>query len=228
VSGSVIQELFNSDPFLLERRAMVDDQLRRRNIRDERLLAVMEEVPRHEFIPEKDRALSYEDKPVPIGEGQTISQPYIVAAMIDALRVAPENTVLEIGTGTGYQAAVLSRLAAHVYTVERHAALAATAEHVFQQLGYANITVVVGDGSLGLPDRAPFDRIIVAAAAPAVPDPLLQQLGEGGRIIIPVGNPESQVLELVRKVQGEFITSRLEGVRFVPLIGQGGFSTRNF
>jgi len=146
----------------------------------------------------------------------------------DALRVAPENTVLEIGTGTGYQAAVLSRLAAHVYTVERHAALAATAEHVFQQLGYANIMVVVGDGSLGLPDRAPFDRIIVAAAAPAVPDPLLQQLGEGGRIIIPVGNPESQVLELVRKVQGEFITSRLEGVRFVPLIGQGGFSTRNF
>lgn len=224
----MIQELFNSDPFLLERRAMVDDQLRRRNIRDERLLAVMEEVPRHEFIPEKDRALSYEDKPVPIGEGQTISQPYIVAAMIDALRVAPENTVLEIGTGTGYQAAVLSRLAAHVYTVERYAALAATAEHVFQQLGYANITVVVGDGSLGLPDRAPFDRIIVAAAAPAVPDPLLQQLGEGGRIITPVGNPESQVLELVRKVQGEFITSRLEGVRFVPLIGQGGFSTRNF
>src|SRR4029079_3335525 len=172
------------------------------------------EVPRHEFIPEAYRKDAYQDRPVPIGEEQTISQPYIVAAMISALQVTTEHKVLEVGTGTGYQAAVLSRLAGHVFTVERHATLADQAQQIFQKLGYSNITVVVGDGSRGLSDYAPYDRIVVAAAAPTIPEPMLLQLNEGGRMIIPVGSPEIQVLQLMRKSQGEIFTSDLEGCRF--------------
>ncbi len=202
---------------------MVDDQLRGRGIYDERVLAAMTEVPRHEFIPESNWKHAYDDYPVPIGEGQTISQPYIVAAMVAALHVQPEHTALEIGTGTGYQAAVLSRLAKQVFTVERIPALAAKSQQIFTRLDYPNITVVQGDGTRGLPEHAPFDAIIVAAAAPSIPQPLLDQLAEGGRMIIPVGSIELQILQLVRKSEGEIFTSSLEGCRFVPLIGQAGF-----
>ena len=224
----MIQQLFKSDPFERDRWAMVENQLRRRGIHDEKLLQVMAEVPRHEFIPEAYRKDAYEDRPVPIGEEQTISQPYIVAAMISALQITTESKVLEVGTGTGYQAAILSRLAAQVFTVERHSTLAAEAQRVFQRLGYSNITVILGDGGRGLPEYAPYDRVIVAAAAPTIPEPLLLQLDEGGRMIIPVGSPDIQVLRLVRKSQGEFFTSDLEGCRFVPLLGEGGFPPRNF
>ncbi len=202
---------------------MVEQQLHRRGIHDERVLRAMEEVPRHEFIPEERRQRAYQDEPVPIGEEQTISQPYIVAVMTQLLAVQPENSVLEVGTGTGYQAAVLSRLASQVYTIERHASLAERAREIFQGLGYENIDVVVGDGTRGLPEHAPFDRILVAAAAPSVPCPLIDQLAEGGRMVIPVGTPDLQVLQLARKSQGEIFTSNLEGCRFVPLIGEGGF-----
>jgi protein-L-isoaspartate(D-aspartate) O-methyltransferase len=224
----VIQQLFNSDTFLQERLSMVENQLRRRGIQDEGVLRAMGEVPRHEFIPEGNWKQAYEDRPVPIGEEQTISQPYIVAAMIAALQVGPEDTVLEIGTGTGYQAAVLSHLAKQVSTVERHAVLAEQAKLLFQKLGYANIQVSIDDGSRGLPKYSPYDRIIVAAAAPSIPAPLLEQLRDGGRMIIPVGASDVQVLQLVRKSHGENFTSSLEGCRFVPLIGEGGFPPRNF
>ena len=222
-----VQQLFEPDPYVSQRLAMVEDQLRRRGIHDQRVLRVMEEVPRHEFIPELDRRWAYRDQPVPIGEDQTISQPYIVAVMTQFLSVEPENRALEVGTGTGYQAAVLSRLAAQVYTIERHATLAERAEETFRRIGYQNIHVVVGDGTRGLPDHAPYDRILVAAAAPGVPPPLLEQLSERGRMIIPVVSSDTQVLQLLRKSQGEVFTSNLEGCRFVPLIGEGGFPARN-
>ncbi len=148
--------------------------------------------------------------------------------MVSALQVTADSTVLEVGTGTGYQAAVLSRLAARVFTVERHATLAAQAQQTFQKLGYSNIDVIVGDGSRGLPEHAPYDHVIVSAAAPTIPEPLLLQLAEGGRMIIPVGSPEIQVLRLARKSQGEIFTSDLEGCRFVPLVGEAGFPPRNF
>lgn len=224
----MIQQLFNSDTFLAERLSMVEDQLRRRGIRDENVLGAMAEVPRHQFIPESFWKQAYQDRPVPIGEEQTISQPYIVAAMIAALQVGPEDSVLEIGTGTGYQAAVLSRLAKQVFTVERHAVLAEQAKRLFQKFAYANIQVAIGDGSRGLPEHAPYDRIIVAAAAPSIPQQLLEQLREGGRMIIPVGASDVQVLQLIRKSGGEIFTSNLEGCRFVPLVGEGGFPPRNF
>lgn len=218
-----VQQLFERDPYISQRQAMVEHQLRRRGIHDERVLRAMEEVPRHEFIPEGGRFHAYEDQPVPIGEEQTISQPYIVAVMTQMLAVEPENVVLEVGTGTGYQAAVLSRLARQVYTIERHASLADSAREIVRRLGYENLEVVVGDGTRGLPEHAPYDRILVAAAAPSVPRPLIEQMQEGGRMIIPVGRSDIQVLQLVRKRQGEIFTSRLEGCRFVPLIGEGGF-----
>ena len=199
---------------------MVEQQLRRRGIHDERVLRTMEEVPRHEFIPEERRHRAYHDEPVPIGEEQTISQPYIVAIMTQLLAVEPESRVLEVGTGTGYQAAVLSRLARQVYTMERHASLAERAQEIFRRLGYENIEVVVGDGTRGLVEHAPYDRMLVAAAAPSIPPALLQQLAEGGRMVMPVGSPEMQVLQLVRKSGGEMFTSNLEGCRFVPLVGE--------
>src|SRR3954447_23860539 len=175
----------------IARHRMADEQLRARGIRDPRLLAAMSEVPRHEFIDERHWSEAYSDHPLPIGSGQTISQPYIVAAMIEALQVAPHHRVLEIGTGTGYEAAILSRLAQAVYTVERYPDLAEQARYIFQRLGYRNIEVFKGDGSEGLPQHAPYDRIIVAAAAPAVPKALWEQLAENGRLVLPVGNYES-------------------------------------
>ncbi|MGA2989540.1 MAG: protein-L-isoaspartate(D-aspartate) O-methyltransferase [Candidatus Korobacteraceae bacterium] len=206
------------DPFLGRRMRMVKKQLADRGIRDERVLRAMASVPRHEFLPQHAWDDAYEDHPMPIGEGQTISQPYIVAFMIEALALEASDTVLEIGAGTGYQAAVLSRIAAQVYTVERIAPLAEQARQNFARLGYHNIEVVIGNGSEGLPQFAPYKRIIVAAAASTVPGALQRQLDENGILVIPIGN-DIQELQRVHKSGGEITVSNLGGCRFVPLIG---------
>ena len=211
-----------SDPFASDRQRMVEYQLRGRGIRDGRVLDAMARVPRHEFVPERFQAQAYEDHPIPIGYGQTISQPYIVALMLEALALEPTDKVLEIGTGSGYQTALLAELAASVYSIERHAGLAQNAERVLAKLGYTNIVVLVGDGSEGLPQHAPFDAIIVSAAAHELPPTLVDQLRDGGRMVIPVGPAHAQELQLVQKQQGQVLVSYLEGCRFVPLItGQG-------
>jgi protein-L-isoaspartate(D-aspartate) O-methyltransferase len=206
------------DRFSGERRHMVETQLRARGIRDPRLLQAMAAVPRHEFVDARYRDQAYEDHPLPIDAGQTISQPYIVALMLELLQLDPSSKVLEIGTGSGYQAAVLSQLAGHVYTVERHPELARQAAETLSRLGLTNVVVLTGDGSLGLAEQAPFDAIVVAAAAAQIPPALFEQLREGGRMIIPVGPPEAQELQLVRKQDGMALISMREGCRFVPLI----------
>jgi protein-L-isoaspartate(D-aspartate) O-methyltransferase len=211
------------DEFEAVRRAMVETQLRRRGIIDEKVLAAMNTVPRHEFVPADFLNRSYDDTPLPIGEGQTISQPYIVAAMIAALNLTGSERVLEIGTGCGYQAAILSILAKQVYTVECRSALATAAAQRLSRLGYGNVHVHCGDGTLGMPDFAPFDAILVAAAAPSVPPPLLAQLGEGGRLILPIGDAENQELQIMERRDGAFRTRTLEGCRFVPLVGCHGW-----
>lgn len=203
---------------------MVATQLRARGIRDERVLAAMAKVPRHRFVPEHFQAQAYEDHPIPIGFGQTISQPFIVALMLEALAVQPGDSVLEVGTGSGYQTALLAELAKRVCSIERHAGLAQPAESVLHTLGYRNVVVVVGDGSQGVAAYAPFDGIIVSAAAPRIPPSLFEQLAEGGRMIIPIGPAHAQELQLVRKQQGKMIVSSLEGCRFVPLIGGEGYN----
>ena len=202
---------------------MVAAQLRARGISDERVLAAMGRVPRHLFVAEEYRDQSYEDHPVPIGEGQTLSQPYIVAIMLQALSLSGAENVLEIGTGSGYQTALLSELAAPVYSIERHASLAASAEQVLAGIGHGNIHIVVGDGSQGLAEHAPFAAIVVSAAAPSIPRPLFEQLAENGRMVIPVGPVHAQELQLVRKRNGEAVIETLEGCRFVPLIGGQGY-----
>jgi len=202
---------------------MVEGQLRARGIRDQRVLEAMAGVPRHEFVPREHRDEAYEDHPLPIGEGQTISQPFVVAAMLEALALRPEDVALEVGTGSGYQTAVLAELVATVYSIERIASLAERARTRLARLGYNNATVVQGDGSLGLPEAAPFDAIVVAAAAPQVPASLIGQLRDGGRLVIPVGSGFVQELQLVRKIAGNSTTMYLDGVRFVPLIGREGF-----
>jgi len=207
-----------AEAYIPERERMVATQLRARGIRDERVLAAMARVPRHEFVPSEFRLQAYEDHPLPIGQDQTISQPYMVALMLEYLAVEPENTVLEIGTGSGYQSALLAELAKRVYTVERHPALANFAAADLMRLGYSNVTVLVRDGSHGLPEHAPYERIIVSAAAPRVPPALLAQLSEGGRLILPVGSEHAQELQLIRKKNGVPLATSLEGCRFVPLI----------
>jgi protein-L-isoaspartate(D-aspartate) O-methyltransferase len=197
---------------------MVRAQLAERGIRDVRVLEAMSKVPRHEFVPEPLRQDAYEDYPLPIGEGQTISQPYIVAAMLQHLALQATERVLEIGTGSGYVTALLSLLCAEVYSVERHAQLAASAESTLQRLGYRNVKIRVGDGSQGWPEYAPFDAILVSAATPEIPPALFAQLREGGRMIVPVGPPSSQELQLILKVDGEPEVTVLEGCRFVPLV----------
>jgi protein-L-isoaspartate(D-aspartate) O-methyltransferase len=211
------------DSYITPRRNMVESQLRARGIRDERVLAAMLHVPRHEFVSEDYRDQVYEDHPIPIGEGQTLSQPYIVAIMLQALALDPPDAVLEIGTGSGYQTALLSELARRVYSVERHASLARAAQTTLARLSYTNLEVLLGDGSHGLPEHAPFDAIVVSAAAPHIPPPLFEQLREGGRMVIPVGPPHAQELQLVRKQAGQPMLTNLEGCRFVPLIGSEGY-----
>ena len=202
---------------------MVDTQLRQRGIRDERVLTAMARVPRHEFVADPYRAQAYDDNPLPIGEGQTISQPYIVALMLEMLHLSEEDIVLEIGTGSGYQTALLAQLSRHVYSIERHATLAAQAQAVLARLGYRNVTIEVGDGSKGFPAHAPFDGIIVSAAAPELPQALFEQLKEGGRLVIPVGPAEAQFLPLVTKEEGKPVLSEQIPCRFVPLIGEQGY-----
>jgi protein-L-isoaspartate(D-aspartate) O-methyltransferase len=209
--------------YAAQRLEMIEKQMRRRGITDPAVLAAMLAVPRHEFVPEEIRSSAYEDAPLPIGGGQTISQPYIVAAMTAALRLRLRDRVLEIGTGCGYQAAVLSLLAKEVFTIERRPELASGASAKLARLGYSNAHVHCGDGTLGLPELAPFDAILVAAAAPAVPKPLLAQLVEGGRIILPVGDAEHQELQLIEKRGDTFPMKMLEGCRFVPLLGYHGW-----
>src|SRR5260221_3859967 len=209
--------------FAAQREEMIEKQLRRRGIQDAAVLAAMADVPRHEFVSEDVRAHAYDDLPLPIGAGQTISQPYIVAAMTAALHLQPDDRVLEIGTGCGYQAAVLSRLAKEVFTIERRPDLASGASEKLARLGYPNAHVHCGDGTLGLADLAPFDAILVAAAPPPVPKPLLAQLAEGGRMILPVGGAEHQELRLIEKHGDAFPSKMLEGCRFVPLVGYHGW-----
>jgi protein-L-isoaspartate(D-aspartate) O-methyltransferase len=211
--------MFESKDDTRQRAEMVEKQLRRRGIRDPAVLAAMLAVPRHEFVPAEFRSRAYEDVPLPIGGGQTISQPYIVAAMTLALRPQTSDRALEIGSGCGYQAAVLSLLAKEVFTIERQPELASTASERLRNLGYHNVHVHCGDGTLGLVEFAPFDAILVAAAAPAAPAPLLGQLAELGRMIIPLGDADSQELRLIEKQAGAFSTKTLEGCRFVPLVG---------
>ncbi|UCD58423.1 MAG: protein-L-isoaspartate(D-aspartate) O-methyltransferase [Candidatus Hydrogenedentota bacterium] len=202
---------------------MVERQLRARGIKDERVLASMLLVPRHEFVPDESRGEAYEDHPLAIGESQTISQPFMVAIMTQELTLKPSDVVLEIGTGSGYQAAVLSRLASMVYTIERHQRLACLAYATLSRIGYRNIIVLCGDGSGGLPEKAPFDAIIVTAAAPEVPLDLLNQLAEGGRLVIPVGQKMLQVCKRITKREGGFETEDVTGCVFVPLVGKFGW-----
>jgi protein-L-isoaspartate(D-aspartate) O-methyltransferase len=201
----------------------VEKQIRRRHITDSRVLECLARVPRHEFVPAEFRARAYEDAPLPIGEGQTISQPYIVAAMTAALRLQGNERVLEIGTGFGYQAAVLACLAREVFTLEFRAGLATEAAERLARLGYANAHVHCGDGTLGLPEFAPYGAILVAAAAPSAPAPLLAQLAEGGRMVVPVGDVENQDLQLIERSHETLHTTMLEPCRFVPLLGAHGW-----
>ncbi len=206
-----------------ERRRMVEDQIAFRGVHDPRVLEVLLAIPRHRFIPGEDRPDAYEDRPVPIGCGQTISQPYMVAIMTEWLCVAPGDRILEIGTGSGYQTAVLARLAREVVTVERHAALSDTARKLLQAMEFDNIEFVVGDGSLGWPEGAPYDGILVTAGAPRIPQALLDQLAEGGRLVAPVGNREEQQLVRVTRQGGQFKEEPGIGCRFVPLLGTEGW-----
>jgi protein-L-isoaspartate(D-aspartate) O-methyltransferase len=204
---------------------MVTEHLLARGIRDAAVVKAMREVPREAFLPPELERFAYEDGPLPIEEGQTISQPYIVAYMIEALELTGRERVLEIGTGSGYAAAVLSLCAAEVFSVERIAALADTARGRLQELGYRNVAVHLGDGTLGWKDHAPYDAIVVTAGAPEVPAGLREQLATGGRLVIPVGpTPHLQELVRVRRLpSGEFRREELCGVRFVPLIGEQGW-----
>jgi protein-L-isoaspartate(D-aspartate) O-methyltransferase len=202
---------------------MVQDHLLRRGIRDPRVVGAMGRIPRHEFVSDEYRDQAYEDRPLPIGEGQTVSQPYIVAVTLEALSLRGCETVLEVGTGSGYQSAILAELARKVYSIERHESLAHSAEEVLARLNYTNIEIMVGDGSRGWPQRAPFDAIVVSAAAPRIPPAIFMQLREGGRMVIPVGPSEAQDLQLVRKLNGEAVVVSLNGCRFVPLIGEQGY-----
>jgi protein-L-isoaspartate(D-aspartate) O-methyltransferase len=207
--------------FSILRQRMVAEQLRARGIRDERVLGAMERVPRELFVADQYRSQTYEDYPIPIGEKQTISQPYIVALMLEAVALKPSHRVLEIGTGSGYVTALLAELAAEVFSVERHAALAEQGRDLLARLGYTNVKVILGDGSHGFREHAPYDAIVVSAAAPEVPHALLLQLAEGGRMTIPVGVEDSQQLQLIEKRNGQARTSLREFCRFVPLIAGG-------
>src|SRR6266853_344530 len=206
------------DDFRTQRAEMVRVQLADRGIHDVRVLNAMRQVPRHEFVPEVFQQGAYEDHPLPIGEGQTISQPYIVAAMLEHLALQGTDRVLEIGTGSGYVTALLSLLCAEVYSVERHSQLAASAESTLQRLGYRKVKIKVGDGSQGWAEYAPFDAILVSAATAEMPPMLFAQLRQGGRMILPIGPPSSQELQLIRKAVDRPEVEILEACRFVPLV----------
>ena len=202
---------------------MVERQLRRRGIHDQRVLEAMGSVPRELFVGERQRRRAYADSALPIGSGQTISQPWIVAAICQAMELRGPERVLEIGTGSGYSAAVLAKLAAEVLTIERHAELAREAEEVLRGLGVTNVEVIVGDGSRGLPERAPFDAIAVHATAPGPPASLLEQLAADGRLVVPVASRGADMLTQYRRHGDEISTEVIGPCRFVPLIGEEGF-----
>ena len=210
--------MINKMPFATERAAMIREQLRARQIDDERVLAAMAAVPRHLFVSAQQTEQAYSDQALPIAAGQTISQPYIVALMAAVLQIAPTDRLLEIGTGSGYAAAVYAHLAAEVYTVERYRELAVAASARLDQLGYPNVWIHVGDGTHGWPRYAPFDAIAVAAAGPEVPPSLLAQLAEGGRLVLPIGDQASQTLFCITRHGDCFERASLGPVRFVPLI----------
>ena len=203
---------------------MVERQLRRRGISDEPVLRAMGEVPRHEFVLERYRSRAYSDSALPIGENQTISQPWIVAAIAQALELRGGETVLEIGTGSGYSAAVLARLAAQVLSIERHEELATKARRTLDSLDVENVEVVVGDGSRGVPERAPFDAIAIHATAPVPPQTLLGQIAEGGRLVVPVAAEGADMLTAYRRRGGELSSVTIGPCRFVPLVGEEGFA----
>jgi protein-L-isoaspartate(D-aspartate) O-methyltransferase len=211
------------DNFNVERRRMVDRQIAARGVSDPRVLAAMGKVPRHRFIPSRLWDQAYQDYPLPIGEDQTISQPYIVALMTEMLELKATDRVLEIGSGSGYQAAILAELAAQVFTIDRMAVLLAGAEQILTSLGYTNIKTRVGDGTLGWPEEMPFDAVIVTAGAPQVPRPLTEQLALGGRLVIPVGDTWSQTLTCIRQTTDGLKFEYHGGCRFVRLIGEYGW-----
>lgn len=213
-------------PFESERRAMVEWQLRRRGIHDERVLRAMFEVPRHEFVPPLFQSKAYDDQPIAIGDGQTISQPYMVAAMTEAARIEPGDRVLEIGTGSGYQAAILAHLGAEVITLERIPRLAESARERLERLGYSGVSVATADGSAGYPGGAPYAAILVTAAAPAVPEFLVTQLANGGRLLIPVGTLELQTLQVISKYADKISIRDLDPCQFVPLVGKQAWPER--
>ncbi|MEP0806507.1 MAG: protein-L-isoaspartate(D-aspartate) O-methyltransferase [Chloroflexota bacterium] len=208
--------------FVAERRFMVERQLRGRGISNQRVLEAFESIPRHLFVPQEYRHLAYEDGPLPIGYNQTISQPFIVAYMTQLLDLTGGERVLEVGTGSGYQAAILSALTAEVHTIELIPALAERARKTLEQIGVTNVAIHIGDGSLGWEPAAPYDAILVTAAGPRVPKPLLDQLAEGGRLVLPVGERGAQVLELWRREGENFSHETLLPVAFVPLRGKEG------
>jgi len=214
------QETPALDPLAAAREQMVQRQLAARGVRDPRVLEAMRKVPRHELVPPELRGEAYDDRPLPIGHGQTISQPYIVAAMTEALRLAGDERVLEVGTGSGYQAAVLAELAREVYSIEIVAPLAERARRDLARLGYANVQVRQGDGYRGWPEHAPFDAIVVTAAPDHVPEPLLAQLAPGGRLVLPLGGSFAQELVLLTRGADGVTRQELLPVRFVPMTGE--------
>jgi protein-L-isoaspartate(D-aspartate) O-methyltransferase len=218
-----MQSMEKVDLYRLARERMVETQIKARGLKDERVIKAMLKVPRHLFVDEALRDQAYGDFPLPIGEGQTISQPYIVALMTEALELKGNERVLEIGTGSGYQTAILAELALWVYTIERFPTLLERAKKVLNELGYKNISFKLDDGTLGWKEAAPFDAIIVTAASPDIPPPLVEQLAEGGRMVIPVGDEFSQTLIKGVKRGGKLHTKVLEPVRFVKLVGAYGF-----
>jgi protein-L-isoaspartate(D-aspartate) O-methyltransferase len=214
------------DEYAQERERMVRLQIAGRGIRDRRVLEAMQAVPRHRFVPPHLLGSAYHDSPLPIGQGQTISQPYIVGLMTELLALQGTEKVLEIGTGSGYQAALLSLLAAQVISVERFSPLAQEAQQVLAELGYGNVHIEVGDGSLGWPCEAPYDAIVVTAASPHMPAPLREQLADGGRLLAPIGPRWTQQLVLERRIGNQYRTEMSIGVAFVPLIGEHGWQER--
>jgi protein-L-isoaspartate(D-aspartate) O-methyltransferase len=211
------------DDYRVEREQMVSHQIAARGIEDDNILAAMRSVPRHLFLPFEARGVAYGDHPVRIGNNQTISQPYIVALMTSLLEVEPEHKVLDVGTGSGYQAAILAELAADVYTIERFPDLAESAKELLENLGHQNIHVLVGDGTQGYVSEAPYDRIVVTAAAPRVPEKLLSQLAEDGLLVIPVGGRHMQHLEIWHRKKEKFQKKVSISVVFVPLVGEEGW-----
>lgn len=205
------------------RERMVQDQLKSRDIKDPKVLQAMARVPRHLFIPEELRDRAYEDRPLPIGQDQTISQPYMVALMVEAMGLTGKERVLEVGTGSGYETAVLAELCAEVYSVERLERLAVRARSVIASLGYRNVFIFTGDGTLGLAKHAPYDAVVISAAAPCLPRPLLDQLGPGGCLVVPMGEEELQTLVRIRKTSEGLKEDYLGECHFVKLVGTYGW-----